>query len=53
VRGLKTLVYRHYPGTGSKNGVIDIEAISKNGFWFKVAADARFNPEEYSCILRI
>jgi len=25
-----------------------IEAISKNGFWFKVKAAANINPEEYS-----
>jgi hypothetical protein len=24
-----------------------LEAVSKNGFWFKVKADARFKPEEY------
>jgi len=24
-----------------------LEAISKNGFWFKVKAAARFKPEEY------
>ena len=30
-----------------------LEAISKNGFWFKVKADATFEPEEYSCISRI
>jgi hypothetical protein len=30
-----------------------IEAISKIGFWFKVAAAARFKPEEYYSILRI
>jgi len=29
-----------------------IEAISKNGFWFKIKTGARFNPEEYSSILR-
>ncbi len=29
-----------------------LEAISKNGFWFKVKADVKFNPEEYSSILR-
>ena len=25
----------------------ELEAISKNGFWFKVKAAARFKPEEY------
>jgi len=29
-----------------------IEAISKNGFWFKIKAAARFNPEEYWSISR-
>jgi hypothetical protein len=28
------------------------EAISKNGFWFKIKAAARFNPEEYWSISR-
>ena len=32
---------------------IFLEAISKNGFWFKVEADARFKPEEYASISRI
>jgi len=27
--------------------------ISKNGFWFKIAAGASFKPEEYASILRI
>jgi len=30
-----------------------IEAISKNGFWFKIKAGATFEPEEYSSISRI
>jgi|GEM_PF-5441411 len=30
-----------------------LEAISKNGFWFKVKAGASFEPEEYYRILRI
>jgi len=30
-----------------------IEAISKNGFWFKVKAGARIKPEEYLSISRI
>jgi hypothetical protein len=29
-----------------------IEAISKIGFWFKLAAGPRFNPEEYLSISR-
>jgi hypothetical protein len=29
-----------------------IEAISKIGFWFKVEAGPRFNPEAYSSIPR-
>ena len=30
-----------------------LEAISKKGFWFKIAADTRFEPEEYYSISRI
>ncbi len=30
-----------------------LEAISKKGFWFKIAAAARFKPEEYYSISRI
>jgi hypothetical protein len=30
-----------------------LEAISKIGFWFKVAAGASFNPQEYLSISRI
>jgi hypothetical protein len=30
-----------------------LEAISKKGFWFKIAAAARFKPEAYSSISRI
>jgi hypothetical protein len=30
-----------------------LEAVSKIGFWFKVAAEPNFKPEEYSCISRI
>jgi len=30
-----------------------LEAISKKGFWFKIAAGPRFKPEEYSRISRI
>jgi hypothetical protein len=32
---------------------IRLEAISKKGFWFKIAAAVRFKTEEYSSILRI
>jgi hypothetical protein len=30
-----------------------LEAISKKGFWFKIEADARIKPQEYSSISRI
>jgi len=30
-----------------------IEAISKKEFWFKIAAEPRFKPEEYWSISRI
>jgi len=30
-----------------------LEAISKKGFWFKVAAGPSFNPQEYYSISRI
>jgi hypothetical protein len=30
-----------------------LEAISKKGFWFKIAAGPSFKPEEYLSILRI
>jgi hypothetical protein len=30
-----------------------LEAISKKGFWFKIAAGPRFKPEEYLSISRI
>jgi len=33
--------------------VIILEAISKIGFWFKIEAAARFEPEEYYSISRI
>jgi len=29
----------------SHHEVYPLEAISKNGFWFNIKADARFNPE--------
>jgi len=32
---------------------VQLEAISKNGFWFNIKAAARFNPEEYISISRI
>jgi hypothetical protein len=32
--------------------MIFIEAISKIGFWFKVKAGPRFNPQAYSSIPR-
>jgi hypothetical protein len=30
-----------------------LQAISKKGFWFKIAAEVKFKPEAYSSILRI
>jgi hypothetical protein len=30
-----------------------LEAISKKGFWFKIAAGPSFKPQEYICISRI
>jgi hypothetical protein len=30
-----------------------LQAISKKGFWFKIAAGVKINPEAYSSILRI
>ncbi len=30
-----------------------LQAISKNGFWFKIATDSGFKPQAYACMLRI
>jgi predicted GNAT family acetyltransferase len=33
--------------------IVYIQAISKKGFWFQIAAEAKFKPEAYSSIPRI